>query len=102
MNHPPPDLTAREVYQLLKELALGVRQLRTLSATSNGTLSIDIDGWQLLLGLDGVGLDHCTECRAADGRVASQMQAWPRFGTDPLSFLSVWERAQLERLLLSR
>lgn len=98
MTQPQPDLTAREVYQLLKDLALGVRQLRAVSTTVDGALSVDIDGWQLLLGLDGQGLDHCTKCRAEDGRVATQIDAWPRFGTDPVSFLSVWERARLEQL----
>lgn len=94
-----PVLTAREVYQVLKDLALGVRHLRSVRMHDDGgLLTADIDGWALTLGLDGNNLDHCQSCMAADGRLATQ-QAWPRYGTDPVSFLSIWERAQLERVL---
>ena len=94
-----PVLTAREVYQVLKDLALGVRHLRSVRIHADGgSLTADIDGWALTLGLDGNSLDHCQSCVADDGRLATQ-QAWPRYGTDPVSLLSVWERAQLERVL---
>lgn len=94
-----PVLTAREVYQVLKDLALGVRHLRSVRIHADGgSLTADIDGWALTLGFDGNSLDHCQSCVADDGRLATQ-QAWPRYGTDPVSLLSVWERAQLERVL---
>jgi hypothetical protein len=42
-------------------------------------------------------LHHCQHCRSPDGREGT-LQAW-RYGTDPVSLLSTWELAQVERLL---
>lgn len=99
MNQTPASctLTAREVYQVLKDLAMGERLLNGVQADAAG-LIVDIDGWTLTLGHDGKHLERCETCTAADGRTATQ-QDWPRYGTDPVSFLSVWERTQLERML---
>lgn len=90
-----PALTAREVYQVLKDLAMGERLPRVVRADGDW-LSVETDGWTLTLAHD---LEHCQACSAADGRAATSHD-WPRHGTDPVSFLSAWERRQLERLML--
>jgi len=84
-------LTPREVYQQLRDAALGLRPLRRVGD------EVDIEGWRLTLDFDGVHLHHCLYCRSADGRKGS-LGHWPR-DTDPVSLLSTWELAQIERLL---
>ncbi|MGH8385101.1 MAG: DUF7693 family protein [Pseudomonas sp.] len=92
-----PPLTAREVYQQLRDAALGLRPLKRLDEQyETGATSIDIEGWRLSLDIDGVHLRNCLRCQSADGRVFDGGQ---RFGTDPVSLLSTWELAQIERLL---
>lgn len=95
-------LTAREVYQVLKDVALGTRTMtRTSSQLSeiyNGLMPVEIDGWHLTLFNDGGTLDYCGDCRTPDGRVGT-VEDWQRYGTDPVELLSGWERKQLERLL---
>lgn len=91
----PPDLSAREVCQRLRDAALGVCALRRLDDV--GHVSIDIEGWRLVLDFDGLRLLHCFECRCANGRQWS-LDASP-FGTDPVSLLSTWELARIEGLL---
>jgi hypothetical protein len=59
---------------------------------------VDIDGWRLTLDVDGVHVRHCQSCHSPDGR-EGDLDSWQRFGTDPVSFLSAWELAQVERLL---
>ena len=95
-----PIPTAREVYQILKDLAMGERLLHKVQADA-GVLIIEIDDWRLILSHDGNHLERCEACTAADGRRAT-LQDWPRYGTDPVSFLSAWERTQLERMLLRK
>lgn len=95
MSQPP---TAREVYQVLKDLAMGERLLHKVQA-GGAVLTFEVDGWILTLSHDGHHLDRCEACTTADGRHAT-LQNWPRYGTDPVSFLSVWERTQLERMLI--
>ncbi|MHC8376438.1 DUF7693 family protein [Pseudomonas sp. MDT1-16] len=102
MNTNAP-LTSREVYQFLKDVALGIRIMRRTSSQSlseiyNGHIPVAIDGWYLTLFNDGGALNYCEDCRAPDGRVGS-LETWPRYGTDPVDLLSGWERDQLERLL---
>ncbi|WP_286974520.1 hypothetical protein [Pseudomonas sp.] len=102
MNNPMP-INAREVYQLLKDAAIGSRDWRLIkrepqSDSSQQLATVEIDSWQLKLLIDAGHLAHCQHCTAADGRHAS-LESWQRHGTDPLEFLSVWERTQLERLL---
>ncbi len=92
-------LSAREVYQLLKDIALGVRVARRAAdEISSGGISILVDGWHLTLSKEDGQLDHCAECVAPDGR-ASSIDSWHRHGSDPLQLLSRWEREELERLL---
>jgi len=93
-------LSTREVYQLLKDLALGTRILQRHSSLHPDMLSIDIDGWHLTFCHEAGKILHCSECRAADGRIAN-LDNWQRFGSNPVDLLSAWERAQVEALLSS-
>lgn len=94
---PVQPLTAREVYQQLRDVALGLRPLQRLDQQPEpGLVLVDIEGWRLSLDIDGVRLRHCLRCQSAQGRV---FDAGQRFGTDPVSLLSTWELAQIERLL---
>ncbi|KPY36867.1 Uncharacterized protein ALO52_00690 [Pseudomonas syringae pv. primulae] len=94
---PTPTLSAREVYQCLKEATLGVRSLRRLDDCESDLLRIDIDGWCLTLEISGNRVTGCPHCLTPDGRKGSA-EDWPR--TDPVSLLSGWEQAQIERLVI--
>lgn len=101
MTDHRPALTAREVCQLLRDAALGIRALQRLDTPSaSGQVTIDIEGWRLTLDLDGNHLRHCQSCLGPDGREGA-FETWQRYGTDPVSLLSTWELAQIERLLAS-
>ena len=57
-----PALTAREVYQVLKDVALGTRimhraSLQTWNEVYNGLMTVEIDGWRLTPFNDGGTLD---------------------------------------------
>lgn len=92
-------LTTREVYQQLRDAALGIRLLQRLDKQSEpGQIHVDIEGWQLTLDVDGNHLRHCQRCQSPDGR-EGEFDSWQRYGTDPVSLLSTWELAQVERLL---
>ncbi|MGW8461555.1 DUF7693 family protein [Pseudomonas sp. CLCA07] len=94
-----PPLTAREVYQILRDAALGIHPLRCLDKPAGpGQVQVDIEGWHLTLDVDGVYVRHCQRCHSPDGR-EGDLDSWQRYGTDPVSFLSAWELAQIERLL---
>lgn len=96
-------LDAREVYQVLKDLALEQRSLRKAAVqpddeTADASLVVEIDDWLLALSSDEQGLALCQLCRAPDGRLGT-IEDWYRAGTDPVAFLSAWEKQQVERLL---
>ncbi|QVW25708.1 hypothetical protein KJF94_09240 [Pseudomonas hormoni] len=94
-----PPLTTREIYQVLRDASLEVRPLRLVGVQSeSGLVQVDIEGWQLTLDVDGTRLRHCQRCQSPDGRVGL-FDSWQRYGTDPVSLLSTWELAQIERLL---
>lgn len=94
-----PPLTAREVYQQLRDAALEVQRLTRLAEQPEpGHVHVDIEGWCLSLGVDGNRLLHCQRCQSPDGR-EGKLDRWQRYGTDPVSLLSTWELAQIERLL---
>ncbi len=98
-----PTLTAREICQVLRELALGTRTLgpsshRVLLADDSWQVRLDIEGWTLTLVNHGQTLSHCEQCHSPDGRVET-LDAWQRYGTDPVKLLSIWEHQQLQRLL---
>lgn len=92
-----PALTAREVYQSLRDAALGIRPLQRFGEQSGtGLVQVDIEGWRLTLDVDGKYLRHCQHCQSPDGR-EGVFDSWQR--TDPVTLLSTWELAQIERLL---
>ncbi|MEJ5060050.1 MULTISPECIES: DUF7693 family protein [unclassified Pseudomonas] len=92
-----PPLTAREVYQQLRDVAQGIRPFARLDEqTEHGHVQVDIEGWHLTLDVDGNRLRHCLRCQSPDGRA---YDGWQHYGTDPISLLSTWELAQIERRL---
>ena len=102
LNTTPP-LTAREVCQVLADVALGKRLMMQSTTQSwneiyHGLMPVEIDGWQLTLFNDCDTLDYCEYCRSPDGRVGT-LELWQRDGADPVELLSASVREQLERLL---
>ncbi|NWA24957.1 hypothetical protein HX870_29705 [Pseudomonas gingeri] len=96
-------LTARETYQVLRDIALGVRTMHRLGTQSwaeiyCGQMTVETDGWVITLYNDCDTLDYCDSCYSPDGRVYI-FDSMQRFGTDPIELLSTWEYAQLEKLL---
>lgn len=68
MNTTSP-LTAREVYQILKDVALGTRIMTRASWSEiyHGLMPVEIDGWRLELFNDCDTLDYCEYCRSPSG-----------------------------------
>jgi len=104
MSSKPGPIGAREVYQALKDTALGLRRVRGLQpgswhAVSSGAVIVSLDGYQITLIKEAGVMDYCAACKTDDGRTADAY-SWPGAGTDPLQLLSVWECAQLERALV--
>lgn len=97
MSASAPSLTSRDVYQCLRDAALGVSVL-TLCDRRPGVVAVKIEGWHLSLACDCESLAHCLSALSPEGSSAS-LDDWHRYGTDPVSLLSNWERTQLERLL---
>ncbi|GFM68710.1 hypothetical protein K5D34_20045 [Pseudomonas cichorii] len=91
-------LSAREVYQQLRDTAQGIHSLQLAQHLDSGLLQITLEGWCLTLDFSDRHLHHCQRCRAPDGREWNLETQ--RYGTDPVSLLSTWELAQIERLLL--
>ena len=91
-------LTNREVYQVLKDIALQTRPLSILGRTPATELAIEVEGWKLTLAIDGDRLSHCQHCESPTGRCANKA-SWQKYGTDPVDLLSAWEHEQLRRLL---
>ncbi|WP_025109048.1 hypothetical protein [Pseudomonas sp. H1h] len=90
-------LSARDVCQRLREAALGVLKFeRCMTPADGGLAAVDIEGWRLLLDVEGGRLHHCDHCRCPDGR---EWRFDSRYGTDPVNLLSTWELAQIESLL---
>ena len=98
MTKNAADLTAREIYQLLKDIALETRTLSRVNSTQAGQIEIEVDGWHLTLITDDRKLDHCHTCQSPEGRLGTA-DTWQRYGTDPIKLLSIWEHTQLQRLL---
>lgn len=97
------ELDAREVYQLLKDVALGIRKMTNAGETCwnqvySGNATFNVDGWKVTLYNDCGELDYCDECVSPNGRVGT-FETWSRFGTDPIQLLSQWERGQIEARL---
>lgn len=97
-------LTAREAYQILRDIALGVRTMRRVGKQSwpeiyCGLMVVEVDGWVITLYNDCDTLDYCDSCYSPEG-CAYIFDSSDRFGTDPVELLSTWEHQQLERMLL--
>lgn len=94
-------LTAREVCQRLREAALGVLTFKVCAGPdATGLVTVDIEGWRLLLDFAGQRLHHCEYACSPEGHEGA-LESWQRYGTDPVSLLSTWELGQVERLLLA-
>ncbi|WP_429581368.1 DUF7693 family protein [Pseudomonas frederiksbergensis] len=96
-------LTPREVYQILRDLALGARTMhrlgeRTWTEIYCGLMTVEVDSWVLTFYNDCDTLEYCDSCYAPDGR-AYIFDSSQRYGTDPVELLSTWEHQQLENLL---
>lgn len=101
MSHQP--LTAREVCQVLRDIALGVRLMRRspappMSGVAGEYTFVQADGWVLALCTADAELIGCQACQSPDGRCGSD-EIWQRYGTDPVHLLSTWELGQVRRLL---
>ncbi len=97
-------LTAREAYQILRDIALGVRRMRRLGQPSwaeiyCGLMTVEADGWVLMFYNDCDTLDYCDSCYSPEGR-AYIFDSLQSYSTDPVELLSTWEHAQLEKLLV--
>ncbi|BBN64085.1 hypothetical protein KUIN1_32750 [Pseudomonas sp. KUIN-1] len=94
---PVKALTTREVYQQLRDAAMGTRSLKLIGTPSgSGLQQVEIDGWLMSLEITEGSPTRCRACRCPLGREGS-FESWLR--TDPVSLLSGWEHAQIERLL---
>lgn len=98
-----PDLRARDAYQILKDIALGVRTMQRTSEASfaelqSGLIAVDVDGWKIAFYIDCCQLDYCEYCSSPDGSLGSN-ETWHWFGTNPVQLLSHWEREWLEACL---
>jgi hypothetical protein len=96
-------LTAREVCQVLTDVALEKRMMMRSSIQSwgeiyHGLMSVETDGWQFTLFNDCDTLDYCEYGRSPDGRVGT-LELWQRDGADPVEMLEASERERLESLL---
>ncbi|WP_219856380.1 DUF7693 family protein [Pseudomonas capeferrum] len=90
-------MNSRDVYQRLRDAALGVSPL-ILRQRQADVIEVAIDDWHLSLAWDCEGLAYCLGAVSPEGRSAG-LEDWHRYDTDPVSLLSLWERAQIERLL---
>ncbi|WP_415264827.1 hypothetical protein [Pseudomonas serbica] len=96
-------LTAREAYQVLRDLALGVRTMRRLGEKSwtemyCGMMTVEADGWVITFYNDCDTLDCCESCYSPGDR-AYIFNSSQQFGTEPVELLSTWEHAQIEKML---
>ncbi|WP_411960662.1 hypothetical protein ACK3BE_09535 [Pseudomonas mandelii] len=94
-------LTAREVYQILREACMASRATRRItSAKWNeiycGLMTVDVDGWVITLFNDCGTLDYCDSCYSPDGR---EYEFSSRDASDPIDLLTPAEHRQLEELL---
>lgn len=96
-------LNACEAYQVLRDIALGIRTARGIDALAApkpacGLMTFDADGWLLTLYIDSGALAYCERCQSPDGRMYLFDTRQP-YGTGPVELLSGWEHAQMEHLL---
>lgn len=96
-------LTAREICQVLREVAFGRRMMVRACAQSwselyAGMFMVDVEGWSITIFNDCDELDYGEACVSPDGRRWS-FDSGDRYGTDPIALLSTWEHQTLENLL---
>ncbi|MNJ28594.1 hypothetical protein D3C77_231360 [compost metagenome] len=100
-------LTVREVTQVIREAASGVRPLRKAGsqwseAAMVGVTTVDIDGWVITISREDEKLFRCDSCYSPDGR-SYDFQSPLNQNTDPFVFLTAVEIEQLKsRLNVSR
>ncbi|QKS80984.1 DUF7693 family protein [Pseudomonas bijieensis] len=99
----PTPLTAREAYQILRDIAIGVRTMRRLGGLSwseiyCGQMTVEADGLVLTSYNDCDTLDYCDSCYSPEGR-AYVFDSLQSYSTDPVELLSTWEQATFEKLL---
>ncbi|MFK7698011.1 DUF7693 family protein [Pseudomonas caspiana] len=102
---PANTLPVREVYQILKDVALGTRVMtrigrQTWDEVYASHFEVEVDGWRLSIYNDCDSLDYVETCIAPDSRRWS-FDSSQRFGTDPVELMSTWEHQTFERLLKS-
>ena len=88
-----PHLTAREVYQVLKDVSIGTRTIRRACRQSwseiyHGLMPGEIDGWRLTLFNDCDSLEYCEDCKAPECRVGT-LEIWQHYDADPVEIFSV-------------
>ena len=98
-------LTAREVCQVLRDIALQTRVMRRVEAQASAsaldqTVTVEVAGWVLDLSTADGALAYCQSCQSPDGRAGS-CETWQRYGSDPVQWLSTWELEQVRRLLIA-
>lgn len=93
-----PTASTRQVYQCLRDAAMGVRALTVLSEPEPGLFEVAIDDWRLTLLVDAEGLARCIHCTLPDGQAVG-LDDWQRYGSNPADLLSLWERQRIEGLL---
>ncbi|MBK4992381.1 hypothetical protein IAE39_000555 [Pseudomonas sp. S37] len=97
----PNELTAREVYQVLREVVLGRRGMTKVGSQTWDDVyachfEVDVEGWRISIYNDCDELDYCEQAASPGG------QRWnfdPGARTDPIALLSAWEHQSLERML---
>lgn len=96
-------LTAREAYQILRDIVQGVRTMRRIGQQSwaeiyCGLMTVEADGWVFTFYNDCDTLDYCDSCYSPEGR-ACVFESLQSYSTDPVELLSTREQATLEKLL---
>lgn len=94
-------LTAREVYQVLRDASMASRTMRRVTTSSwneiyCGLMTVEVDGWVVTFFNDCGALDYCDSCYSPDGR---KYDFCSRHAPDPIELLSAQEHRQLEELL---
>lgn len=100
-NKPLGTLTAREVCQVLRKVALGRRLMTKMGAQTWDEVyachfEVDMEGWRILIYNDCDELDYCEHAVSPHGQ---QWDFDPGARTDPIALLSTWEHQSLERML---
>lgn len=96
-------LTPREAYQILRDIAQGIRPMRRIGEQrwleiQSGLMTVEVDGWVFTLHKEEDALAHCERCYDPDGAAYIYDAAHP-YGTNPVEFMSQWEMQQVQRML---